>query len=167
MNTPTTHYYTEFSSPVGVIELRGTPHGLTGLFMEKHRHGPTPDERAVWNRDDALFSTARTQVEEYFAGTRRVFDVPLDLAAATGTEFQRRVWQALCDIPYGADDLLRRTRAEDWPTGGGACGGSGERTQPGVDHRALPPRSSVRTARSLATAAAWTASAPCWTSKRA
>jgi methylated-DNA-[protein]-cysteine S-methyltransferase len=38
------------------------------------------------------------QLEEYFAGRRRVFDVPLDLV---GTEFQRRAWLALLEIPYG------------------------------------------------------------------
>lgn len=38
------------------------------------------------------------QIGEYFNGTRKVFDLPLH---PTGTDFQRRVWQALCDIPYG------------------------------------------------------------------
>ena len=112
MNTQTTHYYTEFPSPVGIIELRGTARGLTGLFMEKHRHGPAPEERAAWNRDDARFADARAQVEQYFAGARRVFDVALDLESTRGTAFQRRVWQALCDIPYGTTisygELARR-----------------------------------------------------------
>ena len=50
-------------------------------------------------RDDARFADARAQFTEYFAGQRTEFDLPLD--CATGTEFQRLVWRALCDIPYG------------------------------------------------------------------
>jgi methylated-DNA-[protein]-cysteine S-methyltransferase len=42
-------------------------------------------------------ATAR-QLDEYFAGSRRTFDLPLDLV---GTEFQRRAWLALAEIPYG------------------------------------------------------------------
>lgn len=45
-----------------------------------------------------LISEAVRQLEEYFAGTRTVFDIPL---RPSGTEFQRRVWDALREIPYG------------------------------------------------------------------
>ena len=41
---------------------------------------------------------AKGQLEEYFAGTRREFSVPLDME---GTDFQKKVWRALMDIPYG------------------------------------------------------------------
>ena len=47
--------------------------------------------------DEVLFE-AKRQLEEYFAGERRKFDVPLDME---GTEFQKKVWRALMDIPYG------------------------------------------------------------------
>ncbi len=94
-------YYSEMASPVGVIELRGTLRGLSGLFMAGHRHGPTSQERATWQRHDDSLAQARVQLEEYFAGSRRVFDLPLDLEATGGTAFQRRVWAALCDVPYG------------------------------------------------------------------
>ena len=40
----------------------------------------------------------RRQLQEYFAGQRNVFDLPLDFA---GTDFQKKVWQALLNIPYG------------------------------------------------------------------
>ncbi len=108
----TTHFCTEFPSPVGVVNLRGTAAGLTGVYMEAHRHGPTLEERSGWLRDDARFAAARSQLEEYFAGRRTVFDLPLDLAGTGGTAFQRRVWAALGDIPYGATisygELARR-----------------------------------------------------------
>lgn len=47
---------------------------------------------------DKVLLTAKMQLEEYFAGTRREFSVPLDME---GTEFQKKVWRALMDIPYG------------------------------------------------------------------
>ncbi len=94
-------YYTEIASPLGTILLRGTARGLTGLYMEEHRHGPRPEERAGWTRDDGPFATVREQLEEYFAGTRTAFDVALDREALAGSPFQRQVWAALPDIPYG------------------------------------------------------------------
>jgi methylated-DNA-[protein]-cysteine S-methyltransferase len=51
-----------------------------------------------WKRDDAALSEARAQLQAYFAGELRGFELPL---AAEGTPFQQRVWRALCDIPYG------------------------------------------------------------------
>jgi methylated-DNA-[protein]-cysteine S-methyltransferase len=60
-------------------------------------------------RDDARCAAVATQLTEYFAGTRREFDIPL---ALEGTEFQRAVWTALLDIPYGTTttygELARR-----------------------------------------------------------
>src|SRR6185295_10503338 len=48
--------------------------------------------------DDNLFEDVVAQLNEYFAGTRRQFELPL---APAGTPFQQRVWAALLDIPYG------------------------------------------------------------------
>ena len=95
------HRYTETGSPLGTIFLRGTARGLTGLYMEDHRHGPGQAERAAWTRDDAPFAEARAQLAEYFAGTRQAFELALDRAAMGGTAFQQRVWTALTEIPYG------------------------------------------------------------------
>ncbi len=50
-------------------------------------------------RETALTVRAAEQLREYFAGERRDFDLPLRLS---GTDFQRRVWDALCTIPYGS-----------------------------------------------------------------
>ena len=47
----------------------------------------------------AVLEQAGRELAEYFAGQRRVFTVPLN---AHGTAFQRSVWAALCEIPYGA-----------------------------------------------------------------
>jgi methylated-DNA-[protein]-cysteine S-methyltransferase len=51
-----------------------------------------------WQRDDDAFAETRRQLEEYFAGERTSFDLPLDMH---GHEFERRVWAALRQIPYG------------------------------------------------------------------
>ncbi|MGW6537519.1 methylated-DNA--[protein]-cysteine S-methyltransferase [Streptomyces sp. NPDC055051] len=52
-----------------------------------------------WVRDQGAFAEVLAQLEEYFGGRRERFDVPL--AGDAGTEFQRRVWAALEEIPYG------------------------------------------------------------------
>jgi methylated-DNA-[protein]-cysteine S-methyltransferase len=64
--------------------------------MNVHKYGPAP--RPNWRRDDAALEPAARQLAAYFAGERTSFDMPLDLH---GTEFQRRVWQALLAIPFG------------------------------------------------------------------
>ena len=81
--------YTQISSPIGPLLLTGDGEALTGLYM-----GRAPEGR----RDDAAFAQAREQLDAYFAGELVRFSLPL---ATRGTEFQRRVWQALCEIPYG------------------------------------------------------------------
>ena len=92
----TTIYFTEFASPIGTIQLRGTDAALTGVFMEDHRYEPARPVGAV--RDAAPLRSAQRELEEYFAGERREFSVAL---APVGTPFQMRVWQALRAIPYG------------------------------------------------------------------
>ena len=92
-----TTYFSEMPTPLGTLLLRGDGAVLTGVYMETHRHGPTDHGNTV--RDDACFADARAQFAEYFAGQRTEFDLPLD--RATGTGFQRRVWRALGEIPYG------------------------------------------------------------------
>jgi len=90
-------YFTEFSSPIGTIQLRGTDGALTGVFMETQRHEPVrPDDAG---QDAGPLREARCELEEYFAGERREFSLALEPA---GTDFQMRVWQALRAIPYGA-----------------------------------------------------------------
>lgn len=50
------------------------------------------------DKKSPLSDLAFSQLEEYFNGKRKVFDFPLEMQ---GTEFQKKVWKALCDIPYG------------------------------------------------------------------
>jgi methylated-DNA-[protein]-cysteine S-methyltransferase len=88
--------YTTFDSPVGELLLSGDGHALHGLYMQEGRTAATaqPD----WQEDDEAFADARGQLDEYFYGRRTDFDLQL---AVEGSSFQRRVWRALQDIPYG------------------------------------------------------------------
>ena len=91
-------YYHQAGSPVGPLLLLATDRGLSGLFMKDHIHGPMrhPD----WIRDEARFAGTCRQLDAYFLGRLRSFDLPLDLHGQ-GTPFQHRVWQALREIPFG------------------------------------------------------------------
>jgi methylated-DNA-[protein]-cysteine S-methyltransferase len=88
--------YTIVDSPIGPLTLMACDGILAGVHMHEQRHRPAPS--AFGRREDALFTEATRQLEEYFAGRRTVFDVPRTMV---GTPFQRLVWDALCDIPYG------------------------------------------------------------------
>ena len=94
-------------SPIGPLTLLSRGGVLTHLDMEDQAHAA--DVPASARRDDASFAEVTRQLDEYFAGERTVFDVPVQL---DGTEFQRSVWAQLCAIPYGTTisygELARR-----------------------------------------------------------
>jgi methylated-DNA-[protein]-cysteine S-methyltransferase len=100
------HSYTYVDSPLGDLLAVRDEQGLTGLYLPTGRRPMTP--RAEWRRDDAAFDDVRTQLAEYFAGTRQEFDLVLN---ATGSAFQKRVWAALLEIPYGETTSYGRTAA--------------------------------------------------------
>jgi methylated-DNA-[protein]-cysteine S-methyltransferase len=88
--------YTSMHSPIGELLLLGDGDALCGLYMQE---GRKPVEIAPrWERSAAPFADVQAQLREYFAGERVAFDTPL---AMSGTPFERRVWRALTDIPYG------------------------------------------------------------------
>ena len=92
--TPT--LFTTVASPVGELLLAGTEGALTGLWMQAG-----PRRRAVgdgWVGADAPFADARAQLEQYFAGERSAFELEI---RPEGTPFQRRVWRALGEVPFG------------------------------------------------------------------
>jgi methylated-DNA-[protein]-cysteine S-methyltransferase len=86
--------YTTVNSPVGELLLVGDETALRGLHFPNHRHPLLPGYRSAREQ----FAAAREQLEQYFAGERREFDLPLEL---DGPAFHRRVWEALLTIPYG------------------------------------------------------------------
>jgi methylated-DNA-[protein]-cysteine S-methyltransferase len=94
-----TKSHTVIDSPCGPLTLVAQDDHLVGLYMTDQRH--RPDESAFGHRADAdqpPFAETARQLEEYFAGRRDTFELPLKLV---GTVFQQRVWAALCEIPYG------------------------------------------------------------------
>jgi methylated-DNA-[protein]-cysteine S-methyltransferase len=83
------------TSPIGRIEVVGNGEAIVALSIEK-------DGRLPWDevpeRSDAVLDRAVAQLEEYFAGHRRDFDVPV---ALSGTDFQLAVWEQLVDLEFG------------------------------------------------------------------
>ncbi len=105
---PTTNetLYDTIDSPLGELLLAGDGEALTAVrmgvrhetaTMSPQRVGPPPPGPG-WQRDPAVFREAAGQLRSYFAGELREFDLGLD---PHGTPFQRRVWAALRQIPYG------------------------------------------------------------------
>jgi methylated-DNA-[protein]-cysteine S-methyltransferase len=88
--------YTTNDSPIGELLLVGDGSSLHRLHMQEGRKPSRVHHR--WKRSAAPFATVLRQLEEYFAGDRTTFDVNLE---TSGTAFQRRVWSALQEIPYG------------------------------------------------------------------
>jgi methylated-DNA-[protein]-cysteine S-methyltransferase len=88
--------YTTFESPVGPLLLAGDASGLRQVSFESSKR-PTP-LRPEWKQDKAPFAEVVRQLQAYFRGELKIFDLPL---AMEGTEFQLRLWNALRAIPYG------------------------------------------------------------------
>jgi len=89
-------YYTKMDSPVGELLLIADGKALVEIDFAERRE--TLDEDWRESAEHPVLKKTRTQLVEYFAGTRKRFDVPL---APEGTAFQRSVWKALEAIPWG------------------------------------------------------------------
>jgi methylated-DNA-[protein]-cysteine S-methyltransferase len=90
--------YTVVPSPVGELLLSGLDTRLRRLaFIGSGTKRPPVPIDPAWRRDDDAFPQARTQLDEYFAGARRDFELELELI---GTEWELQVWGALQRIPY-------------------------------------------------------------------
>ena len=86
-------------APFGVVTVIGSNFGIRFVMFSNDAH-PKPLEKLHISDTDIHDSVndAVTQLDEYFAGSRRDFELPLDLQ---GTEFQVAAWNALVEIPYG------------------------------------------------------------------
>ena len=89
-------YYCYTTTPIGDLLLAGDESGLglIGFPKGKMRRDPEPD----WIFNEKPFVETRKQLDEYFAGERKEFDLPLNLS---GTDFQVQVLEELQRIPYG------------------------------------------------------------------
>ena len=87
-------------TPVGRLLIAGDDNGLRHVSFAKTHFSSreiAPDES--WELSERRLKEPRCQLKAYFAGKLKAFDLPL---AAEGTDFQKRVWDALCRILYGS-----------------------------------------------------------------
>ena len=94
---------TPYKSPFGILEIEASDEGISAIRWPSIPGDKQPDPRisasSSGRPESPLLETAKTQLDEYFQGARKDFELPLSL---TGTPFQRLVWDALKAIPYGA-----------------------------------------------------------------
>jgi methylated-DNA-[protein]-cysteine S-methyltransferase len=101
---------TTMTSPVGTLTLLASDAGLRAILWE----GDRPGDRVPWpvdvaeDRNHPVLTAAREQLQEYFAGDRQSFDVPIDLH---GTPFQVKAWRSLATIPFGETTTYSRQAA--------------------------------------------------------
>lgn len=116
-------FYRYFDSPMGPMLLAANAAGLCGSHFVGEKY--FPEITSAWQqRDSAVLSGAAKQLDEYFAGTRTQFDLPL---AAGGTPFQRQVWTELTHIAFGErltyGELARRVGLPNGSRAVGAANG--------------------------------------------
>lgn len=88
--------YYDYPTPLGPMRLKTQKGQLTEAFFLQTT---TAQNDKVGRRlETPLLREAGKQLSEYFAGMRQTFDLPF---SPRGTEFQQKVWRALCDIPFG------------------------------------------------------------------
>lgn len=82
-----------YQTGIGSIGIAGSDEAITNIFFTKEEVPASCEQR-----ETRLLKEASKQLNEYMAGNRKIFDLPL---APQGTEFQKKVWQALQAIPHG------------------------------------------------------------------
>ena len=85
-------------SSLGNVLLVANGDALCGVYFDDQKYLPPIDP--AWQEDDRseVLRAARRELDQYFAGSRKVFDLPL---APNGTSFQRAVWNAIAQVPWG------------------------------------------------------------------
>lgn len=104
-------YTLSFDSPLGPILLTAEDGALTGVYFGAQKYFPTLANSETTATPVLL--QAKHELQEYFAGTRKTFGVPL---APKGSPFQQAVWRAIASVPFGATisytELARRAGHE-------------------------------------------------------
>ena len=110
---------TRMDSPIGRIELRALKGKVVGVEIAR---GGRLHNDGVPDSPSSVLDKARKQLDEYFAGKRKSFQIPL---SAEGTAFQQSVWEAVNDIPFGKVLSYGEVGHETGrPTAGRAVGGA-------------------------------------------
>lgn len=103
--------YEDHETPLGTMRLGATPAGIVRMVLPIEDHDAVLEDLArrisarVLKTGTPAITTTRRELDEYFAGTRRSFDVPLDWALSAA--FRRKVLQATAEIPYGQTSSYR------------------------------------------------------------
>lgn len=92
------YVYTRMDSPVGSLTLVAKGARLAAILWEEDRPNRVRLGEMTEDQQHPTLLETQRQLAEYFAGTRKRFDLPLDFE---GTDFQKAVWQALLTIPFG------------------------------------------------------------------
>ena len=90
--------YMYMDSPVGALKLVAHDQALVAVMWDNEDHKRVRLAELIEDCQHLILLRVKKQLEEYFAGQRQQFDLPLDFQ---GTDFQQQVWQALLTIPYG------------------------------------------------------------------
>ena len=90
--------YKEMESAVGKLKLVANANALVAILWERERANRIKLAMLKCDPQQPILLETERQLKEYFAGTRNEFNLPLEPA---GTEFQKKVWQALREIPFG------------------------------------------------------------------
>ncbi|NIE64307.1 methylated-DNA--[protein]-cysteine S-methyltransferase [Burkholderia sp. Ax-1719] len=98
MKNETLFLYKIMPSPVGKLTLVARENALVAILWEKERPGRVRLGTLQEANDDPTLLEVERQLLEYFAGKRNTFDVQINFI---GTEFQKKVWNALLSIPFG------------------------------------------------------------------
>jgi methylated-DNA-[protein]-cysteine S-methyltransferase len=93
-----TSAYRWAGSPIGRLRLVASDAGLAAILWESSDPASLSLTLGAESTNHPILAETARQLEEYFAGTRKAFDLPLDFA---GTGFQQKVWRALLTIPFG------------------------------------------------------------------
>ena len=88
----------QLDTPIGVLTLWAVPEGLRAIEFGAHLGELRPERQEKEQPGERVLTEAARQLGEYFAGTRKAFELPLVIE---GTEFERAVWEILRSIPYG------------------------------------------------------------------
>lgn len=92
-------------SPVGRLKLVATDSALVAVIWDNENPKRVRQAELVEQLDHPILLDAQQQLNEYFQGQRQSFELPLDFE---GTEFQKKVWQALLNIPFGETRSYRQ-----------------------------------------------------------
>ena len=90
--------YMYMDSPVGALKLVAHDHALVAVMWDNEDHKRVRLAELIQDHQHPMLQRVKKQLEQYFAGQRQQFDLPLDFQ---GTDFQQQVWQTLLTIPYG------------------------------------------------------------------